>query len=93
MAEYVERGEVLALFDEQKWQRQVCIDAVKELPAADVAPVVHGWWVPKDYMFPYSECSVCKSEVQTDDYGDASPYCPWCGAKMDKEDADGLDTH
>lgn len=62
--------------------------AVFETPVADVAPVVHGRWTPKDYIIPTAGCSVCGSEVQTDDYGEASSYCPWCGAKMDKEDAD-----
>lgn len=53
---------------------------VLALPAADVAPVVHGRWIkdiPMGYRCSRSECrclSVCKT-----------PYCPSCGAKMDLE--------
>ena len=52
------------------------------IPAADVAPVVHGWWNADE------TCSVCK-EKSTEgldavkwDYW-FPDYCPHCGAKMD----------
>ncbi|MEF2658862.1 hypothetical protein [Dysosmobacter sp.] len=52
------------------------------IPAADVAPVVHGWWNADE------TCSVCK-EKSTEgldavkwDYW-LPDYCPHCGAKMD----------
>lgn len=40
MAEYIERETVISLFDADKWQGEVCINAVKELPAADVVSVI-----------------------------------------------------
>jgi len=54
-----------------------------ELPAADVAPVVHGKWVEQHSDFDlcgivYYECSECKREQQVKWH-----YCPNCGAKMD----------
>ena len=45
------------------------------IPAADVAPVVHGRWV-------YGcQCSVCG-----DRHRPYYNYCPNCGAKMDEEE-------
>ncbi len=53
-----------------------------EFPAADVVPVVHGWWNADE------NCSVC-GENSTEGL-DATKwnywlpnYCPNCGAKMD----------
>ena len=55
------------------------IDRIKEQPAADVAPVVHGNWIKHDdFLGRTVECSECHSETMGD-----TPYCPACGAKMD----------
>ncbi len=46
-------------------------------------PTKHGHWIkdPKS-LWPLANCSVCKRLcVGADDYS----YCPYCGAKMDKE--------
>lgn len=53
------------------------------IPAADVAPVVHGQWVDGD---PY--CPICRKDkfrgLDADIWADWKPdYCPNCGAKMD----------
>lgn len=40
MTEYIEREAVISLFDANKWQGEICIDAVKEIPASSVVPVV-----------------------------------------------------
>lgn len=54
---------------------------IDEIPAADVAPVVHGRWIMHDDEFGLTcECSVCHIETM----GDGN-YCPNCGAKMDSE--------
>lgn len=45
------------------------------IPAADVAPVVHGKWI-KGPSNPY--CSECFVECR-----DETPFCPNCGAMMD----------
>lgn len=72
----------------------------KDTPAADVAPVVHGGWIPlleseisgwnpefagKDPIGGYM-CSVCKEEAIYDcnDEFVLSKFCPYCGAKMGK---------
>ena len=60
---------------------QRIFDIISEIPAADVAPVVHGRWIyDKKAQRPY--CSVCKEYF----YGATnSPmsYCSNCGAMMD----------
>ena len=59
-----------------------------EVPAADVAPVVHGHWDKPTKLFPYWDwkCSVCGCEEyrQMDSQGHyrIMKYCPNCGAKM-----------
>lgn len=54
---------------------------VGKAPAADIAPVVHGRWLPcgfgKEIM-----CSVCRGEL--DDVWEYR-HCPNCGARMDGE--------
>lgn len=48
-----------------------------------VAPVKHGHWINIDAkfenMYVAHQCSICKSEF----LGDASNFCPRCGARMD----------
>ena len=67
------------------------IDFVKELPAADVAPVKHGKWVRARGMMPPEafgvyECSVCG---WMQDYHiptrmrEKTPFCPGCGARLE----------
>lgn len=73
------------------------IDALENVPAADVAPVVHGrWeWFDEETGTPSTgyerewgwRCSHCKEELP-DDYDDpddrpAFRFCYNCGAKMD----------
>lgn len=76
-------------------------EVVYSIPIADVAPVVHGRWIPSesdfdddDTLFDGEEwcdwqCSACREDIC---YDDPMPmkllpkYCPNCGAKMDEED-------
>ena len=53
------------------------------LPAADVAPVVHGKWIEQEkYTFGVMyDCSICDNRIL--DNGHSWNYCPNCGAKMD----------
>jgi DNA-directed RNA polymerase subunit RPC12/RpoP len=58
-------------------------ERIKSIPAADVVPVRHGWWLkckPYNPEFNGYECSECGAKYQG-----FSPdnYCPNCGAKMD----------
>ena len=79
------------------------IDALENVPAADVAPVVHGRWICEwdtDLGITTVICSRCKDArevrgcyVSTGGEGmyDEDAYCPHCGAKMDGERKDGGD--
>lgn len=56
---------------------------LEKLPAADVAPVVHGHWIIcSDGYYPY--CSVCKCEPKG---REMTKFCGECGAKMDEENS------
>ena len=59
---------------------------VKNAPAADVAPVVHGRWEKASETMPIYRCSIC-NERNLFKNGDNvfSNYCPNCGARMDGE--------
>lgn len=55
-------------------------ELINAIPAADVAPVVHGRWI--DNGIPESVlcgCSVCRFTCGASSFF----YCPNCGAKMD----------
>lgn len=62
--------------------------ALRGIPAADVAPVVHGRWVVR-FDGPYKRrrcyCSHCgkHSGVGGIAKNQEKPYCPNCGARMD----------
>lgn len=62
------------------------VDIFAEIPAADVAPVVHGRWGTGRFNLEtgnYEEqCTRCRNFSK--EYG--KPYCPNCGAKMDIKD-------
>lgn len=60
---------------------------VDAIPAADVAPVRHGVWVPtpcpgieNGYLVV---CSKCKAEIYVSNDFNPSNYCPNCGTQMD----------
>lgn len=62
---------------------------IEDIPAADVAPVVHGRWDDSGrYTFPGGAtavrctkcgCALTESEYHLQNWN----YCPVCGAKMD----------
>ena len=71
-----------------------CKEAIDSIPAADVAPVVHGRWDDSGrYTFPSGStavrctncgCALTESEYHLNNWN----YCPACGAKMDGGDND-----
>ena len=92
MAEYIEREAAKNAVFNHWLNSSRTLDAVNSIPAADVAPVVHGEWKPNEIWICSSDgepvapvgveyvCSRCgRSEDKME------PYCH-CGAKMDKEE-------
>lgn len=82
-------------FEELGGESGIYADAYNDLaedfysiPAADVAPVVHGRWVD-------GKCSNCGVDIPTDDLRDVifesdCHFCYSCGAKMDRGECDAV---
>jgi uncharacterized paraquat-inducible protein A len=54
------------------------ISRLETQPTVDAAPVRHGQWEEHDDKTWCSECNQSNKAYKP-------PYCPHCGAKMDKE--------
>lgn len=77
--EYIERETAKkVLADDYAYNAAKLLDIV---PAADVQEVRRGEWLEDDYG--YCHCSNCRYEHDSPEC--ITPYCPECGAKMDKE--------
>lgn len=86
MAEYIARKALYkalttaAVNDKFKsigtWAKAICV--LHDLPAADVAPVVHGRKIENGNIGCFGLCSLCSECLP---YG--ANYCPNCGARMD----------
>lgn len=112
MAEYIERAKAVDRFTFEQgdyipeklidgYDNVVAVRTIKrvlrEIPAADVAPVVHGEWVydqnATDWGIGGYVCSQCKNKnnnlpcnrVKSALMFSGARYCPNCGAKMDAE--------
>ena len=98
MAEYIKRSAVFEQFDnadadvcetddfggvDYGFGMKNIKELINAIPAADVAPVVHGRWVPfhSEAAGDIQYCSACEIgfDAKTD-------YCPHCGAKMGIKD-------
>lgn len=58
------------------------MQAIDELPSADVAPVIHAhWrWMPNHDVI----CSKCQYVLPSGSPVSDFRFCPYCGAKMDE---------
>lgn len=93
MDEYIKReAAVMRLMQDGCSAKNV--QTIMELPAADVAPVVHGRWLEKKTWslgrwVSWFECSECGDRDYNAEMYEAMPfcnvsnYCPNCGARMD----------
>ena len=65
------------------------MNAIDEMPAADVAPVRHGYWIEQenwaldDYYYTCSACGEDFYMIVGTPSDNNYKYCPHCGAKMD----------
>ena len=98
MAEYIDREALFAEFDRLGLGEHSIVEKVFSIgvrtiiagmPAADVAPVVHGRWNSMDGYKTRVVCSECGWDVP--EYGKFYSYCPTCGSKMDGGDGDAAD--
>jgi hypothetical protein len=95
MTDYIRRED--ALFALRKAERGGSMTAltrlerayaeIREMPAADVAEVVHGqWYMLDDCANAGLYCSACSRRVHREEFAYKklkSKYCPHCGARMD----------
>lgn len=74
-------------YSAQLTERNAIRHMIAEIPAADVAPVIHGRWITP-HGTPVPHCSECCVWGNTNLYGGYSTpkFCPNCEAKMDKEE-------
>lgn len=104
MAEYIDRGTAIAKLTALEVSKpNATMVAAKrmlaDMPAADVAPVVHGRWIEQEdtMLDTYYTCSACKEDfyIETTGYTEKDlflyTFCPNCGAKMDGGDSDATD--
>lgn len=85
MAEYTEREAALRTAHIMRPEDKCLETELMKIPAADVAPVVHGQWIADGdgYHWTYN-CSIC---AWKDGYpfNERHNYCPNCGARMDAD--------
>lgn len=90
MSEYIERQEVYSEINKLPLTEDAAMEilwAIDDIPTADVAPVVHGYWAKeKTDVIVSWKCSACCDCFYLDEPN--AKYCPNCGAKMDGEPHD-----
>ena len=108
MAEYIDRETALKAVELLRQEPEIddadaayndalidCRNYIANIPAADVAPVVHAGW-ERDDKIRCSNCGMPTTDLRLEpsvvDYDQATfavnvyahPYCGFCGAKMDE---------
>lgn len=91
MDEYIKRQDALTklyaigFYDDEPIQtKNRALKIIRNITAADVAPVVHGRWIEEPVTENNSmvKCSACGEYPEKKDQC-FTPYCCLCGAKMD----------
>lgn len=107
MAEYIKRSAVFEQFDnadadvcetddfggvDYGFGMKNIKELINAIPAADVAPVMHGRWMHEEAEggFHIWRCSRCGRGMNDNPEG-IDLYCHHCGAKMDGGDGDAAD--
>lgn len=97
MTEYINReAAIRALLNDApeqvSYSREDAADCIRYMDAADVAPVVHGYWIDNGangYKWAFI-CSRC-GYVDGHPFDDRHNFCPSCGARMDGGKNDAVD--
>ena len=66
--------------------------AIADMPAADVAPVVHGRWEKRGSAWYCTRCGIGYRITYGNIPASRHKYCPRCGVRMDGKDGDGNET-
>ena len=77
MSDYISRDAAINAVKSNRAE-QTAIEALKNVPAADVGPVAHAEWMPVDECMYF--CSRCFA------LGCGTPFCATCGATMGVKD-------
>lgn len=82
MDDYIKREAVLMKLMQDRCSAKN-LQSISDVPAADVAPVVHSYWEHKiaNDGEKIGICHNCKYPVSW--FWEQTKYCPHCGAKMD----------
>lgn len=86
MAEYIEREAAEDAVGEAHLKGLNPLWELRDVPAADVVPVVHGRWeydLPTINTYGQLRCSICNWWTLDPSVDCSYSYCPNCGAKMD----------
>lgn len=78
MTDYIRRNDALEIIKRTCGDYAAAWSEIRKLPAADVAEVVHGEWIPCDNGGYY--CSHCDTRIA---FRLGQWFCSNCGAKMD----------
>lgn len=81
MTKYIEQEAALYAVCSHMCDANRALEAIMNIPAADVAPVVHGRWEPIMDAYGDLEGWICACGRESKEM---SKYCPNCGAKMDR---------
>lgn len=89
MAEYIDKSEIYRrYFNGGCGVVRMHVSDIDVIPAADVAPVVHGRWEENELGYTCSACNklhITGTSIRTLKF----KFCPYCGANMDKEEPNG----
>ena len=90
--EYIERGALLLALGEKRavlngLSEYGYLQVIREVPAADVEPVVRGEWKEFDADMNAYSCSVCNEPqmfIEGNPEQNEYSFCPYCGAHMER---------
>lgn len=89
MAEYIERETLLERAEyDNNYRLIIPAEAIKDAPAADVAPVIHARWVQTSngVIYCFNCGAVCGIGAHIEEVTEDHYFCYYCGAKMDEDD-------
>ncbi len=92
----IPRAAAIEAFDDERVERnygdvspESVIRVIESIPTVDAAPMTYGQWIEKRWMTECDwcvinhralVCTACNIEIAD---GEKTPYCPYCGAKME----------